>query len=69
MGGLSDRFAELMARMANSDADLYRTFGEQNTSVRQLVDDLVPRDDTTSASAKQLWLQLCCLLKSVHYPR
>ena len=52
MGELSDRFAELMARMAKSDADLYRTIGEQNASVRQMVDDLVPPDDTTSASAQ-----------------
>ncbi|MFM2159187.1 MAG: hypothetical protein RLZZ124_1661 [Cyanobacteriota bacterium] len=40
MGELSDRFADLMARMARSDADLFRTLGEQNASVRQLVDDL-----------------------------
>jgi hypothetical protein len=52
MGELSDRFAELMARMAKSDADLYRTIGEQNASVRQMVDDLVPPDETTSASSK-----------------
>ena len=52
MGELSDRFAELMARMAKSDADLYRTIGEQNASVRQMVDDLVPPDETASASAK-----------------
>ena len=41
MGELSDRFAELMARMAKSDAELFRTIGEQNASVRQMVDDLV----------------------------
>jgi len=52
MGELSDRFAELMARMAKSDADLYRTIGEQNASVRQMVDDLVPPDETTTAPAK-----------------
>ena len=52
MGELSDRFAELMARMAKSDADLYRTIGEQNASVRQMVDDLVPPDDATTAPAK-----------------
>ena len=52
MGELSDRFAELMARMAKSDADLYRTIGDQNASVRQMVDDLVPPDETTSASTK-----------------
>lgn len=42
MGELSDRFAELMARLAKSDADLFRTIGAQNASVRQLVDDLAP---------------------------
>ena len=42
MGELSDRFADLMARMAKSDADLFRTIGEQNASVRQMVDDLAP---------------------------
>lgn len=42
MGELSERFAELMARLAKSDADLFRTIGAQNASVRQLVDDLAP---------------------------
>ena len=51
MGELSDRFAELMARMAKSDADLYRTIGEQNASVRQMVDDLVPPEDNTASPA------------------
>jgi len=51
MAELSDRFAELMARMAKSDADLYRTIGEQNASVRQMVDDLVPPDAATTATA------------------
>ncbi len=50
MGELSDRFAELMARMAKSDADLYRTIGEQNASVRQMVDDLVPPEASTAES-------------------
>ena len=45
MGDLSNRFAELMARMAKSDADLYRTIGEQNTQVRQMVDDLIPPEE------------------------
>lgn len=40
MAELSDRFAELMARMARTDADLFRTIGEQNASVRQMVDEL-----------------------------
>jgi hypothetical protein len=42
MGELSDRFGELMARLARSDADLFRTVGAQNASLRQLVDDLAP---------------------------
>ena len=45
MGDLSNRFAELMARMAKSDADLYRTIGEQNVQVRQMVDDLMPPEE------------------------
>ena len=45
MGDLSNRFAELMARMAKSDADLYRTIGEQNVQVRQMVDDLLPPEE------------------------
>ena len=44
MGDLSDRFAELMARMAKSDADLFRTIGQQNATVRQMVDDLTGGD-------------------------
>ena len=51
MGELSDRFAELMARMAKSDADLYRTIEEQNADVRQMVDDLVPPEAITAESA------------------
>jgi hypothetical protein len=51
MGELSDRFAGLMARMAKSDADLFRTIGEQNASVRQMVDDLAPgAEDIAEAS-------------------
>ena len=45
MGELSDRFAELMARMAKTDAELFRTIGEQNASVRQMVDDLAPASE------------------------
>jgi hypothetical protein len=42
MGELSDRFGELMARLAKSDADLFRTVGAQNASLRQQVEDLAP---------------------------
>lgn len=50
MGELSDRFAALMARMAKSDADLFRTLTEQGVSVRQLVDELA--GPTASAEAQ-----------------
>jgi hypothetical protein len=42
MGELSDRFGELMARMAKGDADLFRTVGEQNAAIRQLVEESTP---------------------------
>ena len=41
MGELSDRFGELMARMAKGDAELFRTVGEQNAAIRQLVEEEV----------------------------
>jgi len=40
MAELSARFAELMARLSKSDVELFRTLGEQNASVRQMVEDL-----------------------------
>jgi hypothetical protein len=42
MGELSDRFGELMARMAKGDAELFRTLGEQNAAIRQLVEEVAP---------------------------
>jgi hypothetical protein len=42
MGELSDRFGELMARMAKGDADLFRTVGQQNAAIRQLVEEMAP---------------------------
>jgi hypothetical protein len=50
MGELSDRFAELMARLAKSDADLFRAIGAQNADVRQLADDLAPTASGGSAN-------------------
>lgn len=50
MGELSDRFAELMARMAKTDAELFRTIGQQNTSVRQIVEELAPTGVQNRAS-------------------
>ncbi|MEA5391851.1 hypothetical protein VB738_11345 [Cyanobium gracile UHCC 0139] len=44
MGELSDRFGELMARMAKGDADLFRTVGDQNAAIRQLVDEVAPAE-------------------------
>ena len=63
MGELSDRFADLMARMAKSDADLFRTLGEQNASVRQLVDDLTtgPDQSPSPAAASLLPPEECAL--------
>jgi hypothetical protein len=40
MAELSERFAELMARLSKSDAELFRTLGEQNASMRQMVEEL-----------------------------
>lgn len=62
MGELSDRFAELMARMAKSDADLYRTIGEQNASVRQMVDDLAPASEGFATTATIAALEPAALL-------
>lgn len=64
MGELSDRFAELMARMAKSDAELFRTIGEQNASVRQMVDDLAPLPEVSTAEASTPTLAAGSLLPS-----
>ena len=63
MGDLSSRFATLMARMAKSDADLYRTIGEQNAHVRQMVDELVPSDHQPTTD-QQVALQAKPLLSA-----
>ena len=44
MGELSDRFGALMARMAKGDAELFRTVGEQNAAIRQLVEEVAAPD-------------------------
>jgi hypothetical protein len=49
MADLSRRFAELMARMARTDADLFRTLGEQNAAVRRMVDEVLPSDGAKPA--------------------
>lgn len=55
MGDLSDRFAALMARMAKGDAELFRTVGEQNAAIRELVEELAPAlpAETNTAAALQ----------------
>jgi hypothetical protein len=42
MGDLSDRFGALMARLAKGDAELFRTVGEQNAAIRELVEEVAP---------------------------
>ena len=54
MADLSDRFAELMARMAKSDAELFRTIGEQNAGMRRMVKDLEAVDSPTTAVDAQI---------------
>lgn len=54
MAELSERFAELMARLAKSDAELFRTIGAQNASVREMVDELTL---SAPASAPKLSVQ------------
>ncbi|MFN7900188.1 MAG: hypothetical protein ACK5N0_11100 [Synechococcaceae cyanobacterium] len=51
MTDLSHRFAALMARMAQSDAELFRTISEQNSSVRQLVHELHTSDSSDTIEA------------------
>ncbi|MCP9834980.1 MULTISPECIES: hypothetical protein [unclassified Cyanobium] len=50
MGELSDRFGELMARMAKGDADLFRTVGQQNAAIRQLVEEMAPAEAIAALS-------------------
>ena len=54
MGELSDRFGELMARMAKGDAELFRTVGEQNAAIRQLVEEVAPADLATELGTPAL---------------
>ena len=53
MSDLSARFAELMARIAKSDAELFRTIGEQNSAVRNLVDEVAVAESAGSALQAQ----------------
>jgi hypothetical protein len=51
MGELSDRFTDLMARLAKTDADLFRTIAAQNASVRHLVEEFAPADPAGPSSS------------------
>ena len=55
MGDLSNRFGALMARMAKGDAELFRTVGEQNAAIRELVEEVAPAlpAETKTAAALQ----------------
>ena len=53
MAELSQRFAELMARLSKSDAELFRTLGEQNASVRQMVEELTAPAAAPAGSTDQ----------------
>jgi hypothetical protein len=54
MGDLSDRFGELMARMAKGDAELFRTVGEQNAAIRELVEEVAPAIPSGTLTAAAL---------------
>ena len=54
MGELSDRFGELMARMAKGDAELFRTVGEQNAAILQLVEEVTPEGPSVAMEAQAL---------------
>jgi hypothetical protein len=47
MGELSDRFGALMARIAATDAELFRTIGAQTAEFRKLVDEVLPDEGRT----------------------
>lgn len=51
MSDLSQRFAELMARIARSDADLFRAVVEQNSAVRRMVEEVLPQESAASKQA------------------
>ena len=64
MSELSDRFAELMARLAKSDAELFRTVGQQNADLRGIVDELIPDSDGPVTAKKSTALKPSGLLKA-----
>ena len=52
MSDLSKRFEALMARMARTDAQLFRTIGEQNAALHRIAEDMEP-DGTPPALTDQ----------------
>ena len=54
MGELSDRFGDLMARMAKGDAELFRAVGEQNAAIRQLVEEVATAGPAQALEAAAL---------------
>ena len=52
MSDLSKRFEALMARMARTDAQLFRTIGEQNAALHRIAEDMQP-DATPPAATDQ----------------
>ena len=52
MSDLSRRFEELMARMARTDAQLFRTIGAQNAALHRIAEDMQP-EATPAASPGQ----------------
>lgn len=51
MTDLSDKFGKLMARMAQTDAELFRTIGEHNRSVTEQVMDLTQEEAPSDVPA------------------
>ena len=49
MTELSEKFGQLMARMAKTDADLFRTIGDHNKAVTEQVLNLTTEDEPVSS--------------------
>lgn len=49
MAELSEKFGQLMARMAKTDADLFRTIGDHNKAVTEQVLNLTTQDEPDSS--------------------
>ncbi|KKZ11071.1 MAG: hypothetical protein TE42_08805 [Candidatus Synechococcus spongiarum SP3] len=53
MSELSKRLEELMARMARTDARLFRTIGEQNAALHRIAEDMQPPEETPAVLTDQ----------------